>query len=461
MLIRPILLSMHLMATSLAWSASYFIDSRNGSDSNDGGTPATAWKSLSKVGARALKPGDVVNIQSGSTFTEGLTLDDSGIKGSPITFKGIGDGAKPLFSGNGISITGDWVVVEGLKIASVFKEAINIRSGAIHNIVRACEIVDCGAGVWVSGTDNLVTGNYIHDLHIVKSTPGGDDDNGAVGVWMGASRVEVSYNTFVNCKDSSLDYVYDGGAVEWWAQSNLDSCYVHHNFATGSEGFLESGGRGATISNARVAYNVSVNNGWFALLNTTGQYAVKLKNFQMNNNTVVQTGPHEGWGATRAIYFFDPSLDMSASVSVVNNIFYLDGWNVCDNATITHNHNLFYFPANRGKAGFALDATDRIGDPLFTNLADGNFQLSAGSPAIDMGIRLGYSTDFPGNPVSFGTAPDAGAYEYQGKIVSILRDGSPGTEASQGVLSFEKGRLLFRQQGRLYPRDAMGRKPVR
>jgi hypothetical protein len=78
-----------------------------------------------------------------------------------------------------------------------------------------------------------------------------------------------------------------------------------------------------------------------------------------------------------------------------------------------------------------------------------------------MGIRLGYSTDFPGNPVSFGTAPDAGAYEYQGKIVSILRDGSPGTEASQGVLSFEKGRLLFRQQGRLYPRDAMGRKPVR
>lgn len=399
-----------LLAQSL-WGAAYYVDAVAGSDANSGASKASAWRSLEAIKSRRFQPGDVVTLAAG-TYEGGIDLDDSGLPGAPVTFRGEPGAEAPVLAGAPLTLSADNTIVENMKITGVRGEGIRINAGATGNIVRNCEIWACGAGLWVSGTDNLITKNYIHDLNIVVNTPGGDDDNGAVGIWMAASRVEISYNRFVNCKAPSYDYKYDGGAVEWWAESNLDGCYVHHNYATGGEGFMESGGRGATISNARVAYNVSVNNGWFALLNTTGQYAVKLENFVMEHNTVVQAGPHIGWGATSAIHFFDSA---PKSVTLRNNIFHLDGWRVCDNPTITHSHNLFWFTKN-GTPGFALDPTDKRADPLFVDPAGGNFQLLPGSPAIDMGVKTPLSgKDHLDRPLA-GTAPDAGALEFQGGV---------------------------------------------
>ena len=35
-----------LLTSSGAWAATYYVDGQNGSDSNDGETPSTAWKHI-------------------------------------------------------------------------------------------------------------------------------------------------------------------------------------------------------------------------------------------------------------------------------------------------------------------------------------------------------------------------------------------------------------------------------
>jgi hypothetical protein len=50
-------------------------------------------------------------------------------------------------------------------------------------------------------------------------------------------------------------------------------------------------------------------------------------------------------------------------------------------------------------------------DPLFISFS--NFHLLPASPAINAGIDVGLTSDFDGNPVPSGLAPDIGAYEFQ------------------------------------------------
>lgn len=435
-----------LILASMAGTASaaeYFVDSRIGADGNNGQSAAMAWKSLAPLRSRAFVPGDIVNFMAGSQFTEALTLDDNGTQSAPITYRAAGAGGKPLFTRGGVRITGDWNIVDGLMVKGTQREGVLISNGAIHNVVRNFEITECGSGVSVQGSDNLITKNYIHDLKMVVNTQGGDDDNGATGIWMHNSRIEISYNRFVNCKAPSYDYKFDGGAVEWWAEKTLDNCYVHHNFATGCEGFLEAGGRGATVSNTRVEYNVSVNNGWFGLLNSNGQYAVTLQNFVIQNNTVVQTQPHGGWGATRMIFFNNTT---PKSLTLRNNIFSLVNWYVCDNSPITHQNNLFHLQG--GGLGFAIGTTEKNGDPLFVDTAAGDYRLKAGSPAIDMGAAVAATVDQDGRPVPVGAAPDAGAFEYQGASSAIAGGDRRVRNGAVPFLRLDHGRVLYEDGSR-------------
>ncbi len=51
-------------------------------------------------------------------------------------------------------------------------------------------------------------------------------------------------------------------------------------------------------------------------------------------------------------------------------------------------------------------------DPLFVNVAEGNFHLTASSPAINKGGNFGINTDLEGNFRPQGAGYDIGAYEY-------------------------------------------------
>jgi parallel beta-helix repeat protein len=63
------------------------------------------------------------------------------------------------------------------------------------------------------------------------------------------------------------------------------------------------------------------------------------------------------------------------------------------------------------KSTTGFDAHSVNSDPLFTDIANSDFTLQAGSPCINAGTDVGLTTDYAGNPIVGN--PDIGAFEYQ------------------------------------------------
>ncbi|WP_080058421.1 polysaccharide lyase domain-containing protein [Spirosoma aerolatum] len=265
----------------------YFVNSVSGNDAAAGTEPGSAWKSLAPVHAKDFMSGDTINFMAGSSWDTGLDINDSGTPQKPIIFRAVGEGPKPMFSHPGnlakaINITGKWVVVDGLFAKDAHLAGVYLEKGADHNIIRNCEIQNCGGGVMVHSRYNLICQNYAHDLIMVKNTQGGDDDYGAVAYWVFAPNNEIAYNRAVRCRAQSYDYGADGGFFEVY--TNGDSTYVHHNYAEDCNGFLEIGGGSAR--DIRVSDNVSLENGEWTF-HLTGKFRADIHNFRMEHNTII------------------------------------------------------------------------------------------------------------------------------------------------------------------------------
>lgn len=75
-------------------AADYHVSNR-GSDDADGLTPATAWRSLSRVNQSTFQPGDKLRFQSGGQWTGQLRPKGSGIQDQPILLGRYGEGPLP------------------------------------------------------------------------------------------------------------------------------------------------------------------------------------------------------------------------------------------------------------------------------------------------------------------------------------------------------------------------------
>ncbi len=84
-----------LMAGLSAFAAEYYVDSEKGCDAAAGTSAATAWKSLEKVNAAPLQPGDVVRFKRGGLW-RGQLVPVSGEPGKPVTYTWYGKGTKPI-----------------------------------------------------------------------------------------------------------------------------------------------------------------------------------------------------------------------------------------------------------------------------------------------------------------------------------------------------------------------------
>lgn len=89
--------------STLASAATYYVDSSaTGSDSNNGTSTTTPWKSLTKVNATTFAAGDVVRFKSGGVWTGQLWPKGSGTSGSPIVINAYNTGAAPIINGGGV-----------------------------------------------------------------------------------------------------------------------------------------------------------------------------------------------------------------------------------------------------------------------------------------------------------------------------------------------------------------------
>lgn len=394
------------------YATEYFVSSINGNDSNAGTSSSLPWKSIAKVESKKFQPGDIVNFERGSTWSKAaweyiFLIKDSGTATNPITFRAYGNGEKPTFSNGGqvwnkgIKITADYVIIEDLQLINTGYGGFELSKGADFNIIKKCEVSNCGMGILCYGSNNLFTENYIHDLKMIvdneiPDTQNGGGDFGCVSFWLYGPKNEVSYNRSVNNRGHSYDYQYDGGFLEFY--ENCDSTYAHHNWVENGCGIMEASNGHA--DNVVVSYNVFIEHlGMFAPHYT-------LKNFRFENNTCITCE-----GTTWNDMFMNPT-----GMVIRNNIFVFGGKSserIATNNNFTHTNNLYYLLDGAKLGSLVLSTGEKLGNPMFVDEANKDFKLKNGSPAIDAGIDLGHKTDYDGKDLFSGTAPDMGAFEYE------------------------------------------------
>jgi hypothetical protein len=102
-----------------ARAANYYVSSTSGSDSNNGTSPATAWKTFSATGnhikAGSFNPGDVIYLKRGDVWNEQLIPPSSGTSGNPIQFDAYGTGEPPMITAAATIpfVSGSWTFVSG------------------------------------------------------------------------------------------------------------------------------------------------------------------------------------------------------------------------------------------------------------------------------------------------------------------------------------------------------------
>ena len=424
----------------LAFDASgveYYVSSIQGQPDGTGSL-SKPWASIASIDNGAFSPGDTIYFERGSSFTGGFLISSSGREGQPITYTAYGTGHAPKFSnpdysvlnGNAMQVTASYIVIDGLyfhdcAIAPPGTRGGSRKVGAIfitttgeHNIIRNCEITRSPMCIHVYGQHNLITRNYIHD-NTEFPRPGW----WAVGMMICNSNNEISYNEINSCRSESRAYGWDGGAIELDARDlPKDNISVHHNRTRDNQGFLEIVEGSASVKNLRVAYNVVNDYQQFLRLSST-----EIENCRVENNTVmiresflIPSMFDFSWFGTTGIGKSYGTRDPASILTYRNNIFYLLGNDrVSPYGDFPHDHNIYWRPRDKAMRGWALlgaDAElgegDRIADPKFVNLAEGDFRLQPDSPAIGAGVALGYSEDVDGNPVP-ADSRDIGAYQYQ------------------------------------------------
>ena len=73
------------MVVLSAGAVEYYVDSAAGDDAAAGTSPQAAWRSLAKVNAAELRPGDVVRFKRGGLW-RGSLVPRSGEPGAPVTY---------------------------------------------------------------------------------------------------------------------------------------------------------------------------------------------------------------------------------------------------------------------------------------------------------------------------------------------------------------------------------------
>ena len=107
----------------------YYVSSTDGSDSNSGKSPASAWKTLLNVNDKKFKSGDVILFKRGDIFRGGIKAQTG------VTYSSYGEGEKPRIYGSPENGTGveKWTLMEGTTNIWVFYKELNDVGQIIFN----------------------------------------------------------------------------------------------------------------------------------------------------------------------------------------------------------------------------------------------------------------------------------------------------------------------------------------
>lgn len=265
-----------------------------------------------------------------------------------------------------------------------------LLNGTSNQVINCIIGWSAGNGVMLGGLGNVVSNCIIHDVDYA----GGDC--GAIYTAAGTSGAMIIGNTLYNSGRSVLVHrrlqgglivsneIYNAGLQ----MQDLGCTYTYGTDGAGTriaynivhDSYPPFGSKlssGIYLDNAShnyiVDHNVCYNLGNAVQVNFPGT------NDLIYNNTL--------FGSSHSIAG-SGSPNNAAGTQFKDNIFRSAGVSVGSGAVLANN-----LPSST--------------DPLFVSIADGNFELQPGSPAIDAGVALA-----PYNNGYVGAAPDEGALEY-------------------------------------------------
>lgn len=129
--------------------AIYFVDSKNGDNSNNGLSPEKAFQSFERINEMTLSAGDRLLLKKDSVFTDHLTVNGSGAEYNCIEIGFYGNGVnKPaILTADGspfsVLITGEYVTLSGIEVSNECgRNGILLKSG-IHGATRGVTVRDC------------------------------------------------------------------------------------------------------------------------------------------------------------------------------------------------------------------------------------------------------------------------------------------------------------------------------
>lgn len=400
-------------APAPAPSGAYYVDATGGNDANDGRSPATAWKSVSKVNGAVIAPGESVLFKRGQSWTGPLSLRRSGVEGKPVTIGAYGSGDKPAIDGGAscIRVFASHVYIKDMQARNCVWAGIDINGS--DNRVENSVASGNAAGVVINenALRNQVLNNRIIDntnMSVLTKTPT-NDDSGAFGVLVAGDNNEVAYNEISGHFAMSYDYGQDGAAIEIYGGRNN---HFHHNVSRENDTFAELGN--SRSANNTFAYNsvfASLEGAFFVVTRGANDTFGPVAGTKLLNNSVHLTGANsEGVvcysGCNTTLLEMHNNL-----ISAQKKAGYVDG-------PIIESNNLF---AGGRFQNLLLSPTSRrvsVEELGWTAPATGDLRLKEAAQPVDGALVAGYAKDLVGLEVPIdgnldGIAlPDIGAYEY-------------------------------------------------
>jgi len=433
-----------LTTTTWASAQEYYLDADAGDDANDGLSEATPKRTLASVAGSGFGGGgyEALYLKAGTANpyeTGGLS-----VRSAIVTRYGPESAERPVIAGTGTGFGGVTVgqdgVLAGVKVIGSGRVGISVQGPGAE--VRDCEVDGSGGafelGFGIMGEGNSIHHNVVHHLSAMSGDTGDMNTSGGAEAYMVmASNNEIAYNVALEAHgpNSTLGGS-EGGCLEivnGQAGSTISGVLFHHNYCEQSVGLFEgcSGNFQGTdaiqenhgkIEDSLVAYNISVDAMWLYLLQPVN---TDFRNLVFEHNTLVHTpNNHLIEQAARDMFGLNVEEDAGytgvlepGEIIVRNNIFAVvqgastgfGGIQLGNVPDGDHYHNLFVGAAPSWTLGPGELQVDEAA-AAFT----ADYRLGAGSAAIDAGSTLAWMdwTDFDGNPVYLGAAPDIGASEY-------------------------------------------------
>ena len=409
---------------------------KNATGNNDGTSWGDAYVDLQDAVTNATVD-DVIWVATG-TYKAGVAVSDS--------FIFTADNIKVYggFNGTEVAITDRTFTNPTILSGDINGDDSAIGSGGIEQNPTTNNRADnSNVIVKVTGNNILLDGLIIANGHYNSS---------ATGQGFGSAIYKDGAVTAMTLKNCEIikNFNFSGGAVFATFSSGgnltIENCKFDYNTGKyGSGAYVLSGSTQpltVDITNSLFTNNISKNlnsaqkgfsgsSMWVRANGAGSNVATTITNSTFAKNTDIGTRPSTVRG-TVAVSRVGNSIH---HVIVNNSIFYDNkGANNATTKAIVQAHatfpNTVTITSTIDEDNFSnitsFVTNGSNSDPLFTDKANNDFTLQAGSPAIDTGhntkIPSGVLTDLSGNQRIYNTTVDMGAYEFGASLLAVEGD---------------------------------------